>query len=130
MQAIAALQNVVLIRPTGSQLYKVKACVPAPYVFLASPVHSFAMSMSFNNSCYDISCPDCILTNCLSPDIEVQAVIILQQSPYLMLPVHLSEPWNDDVGLLTLKQATDLLQRSRQFITALILGTWTLKFII
>ena len=47
-----------------------------------------------------------------------------------MLPVHLSEPWNDDVGLLTLKQATDLLQRSRQFITALILGTWTLKFII
>lgn len=62
------------------------------------------------------------LTNCLSPDIEVRAVIILQQPPYLMLPVHLSEPWYDDVGLLTLKQATDLLQRPRRFISALIWG--------
>ena len=62
------------------------------------------------------------LTNCLSPDVEVQAVIVLKQPPCLMLPVHLSGPWYDDVGLLTLKQATDLLQRPRRFISALILG--------
>lgn len=39
---------------------------------------------------------------------DVKTVMILQQPPYLMLPVNLPEP--DDAGFLTLKQATDLLQ--------------------
>lgn len=110
-QAVVALNPITLHRPTGHDTYKVKACVPAPCVFLAAPTYSHAMAIlppTRNNSIYNITCLNCILTNCLSPVMDVETVMILQQPPYLMLPVNLPEP--DDAGFLTLKQATDLLQ--------------------
>lgn len=47
---------------------------------------------------FNVSCPDCVLTNCTSQVDDHTHVSVLKLPSSVTLPVHLNDPWFDDKG--------------------------------
>ena len=67
-----------------------------------------------------MSCEQCMLSFCLTPQYNVCSFLVLKRPPYLMVPVTVTTYWYDNYGLPVLKQQQDLM-RSRRMVGLLIL---------
>ncbi len=84
-------------------------CVAPPYTLLFG-------SINIGNSSkggYNISCVNCIFSSCMFPSAGTQSVLILKQPMYVMVPVHLREPWYEDTGVQAWVEVSKALQRRR-----------------
>ena len=68
-----------------------------------------------------MSCEQCMLSSCLTPQYNVCSFVVLQRPPYLMVPATVTTHWYDNYGLAVLQQLQDLM-RSQQFVSLLIMG--------
>lgn len=64
------------------------------YVLLVGEI-----KVSMNGIVFDVSFPDCILTNCVSQVDDHTHVLVLKQPSFVTLPVHGNDPWIDDKNL-------------------------------
>lgn len=100
----------------------IRACVGYPFGILAGKSEN--VTIINQGKSYYIKCQSCILTNCLTSNLNKQysVIILLQRPEYVMLPVDLKEdPWFDNAALQTLKNL-DLLLRPKRFVVSLVLG--------
>ncbi|KAL0623081.1 envelope glycoprotein [Plecturocebus cupreus] len=87
----------------------VQACVASPYALLYGDI-----KIAENNGHYSITCSACTLTNCLDSTVfSTPVILIVQQPPYVMLPVNISGRWYDDRALQVLNQMRDLMIRPK-----------------
>ena len=68
-----------------------------------------------------VSCEQCMLSSCLTPQYNVCSFVVLKCPSNLMVPVTVATYWYDNYGLAVLKQLQDLIQ-SRWLMGLLILG--------
>uniref|UniRef100_A0A8I3WNB2 Retroviral envelope protein GP41-like domain-containing protein n=1 Tax=Callithrix jacchus TaxID=9483 RepID=A0A8I3WNB2_CALJA len=102
--------------PKVLQIIYVQACVASPYAILYGNI-----SISEISGHYSITCPDCVLTNCIDSTVFPTPVfMIVHQHSYVMLPVNISGPWYDDRGLQVLQQVMDLMVHPKRFLGLLI----------
>ena len=76
--------------------------------------------MTFTGGPNIVTCEQCVLSSCLTPQYNVCSFVVLQRPPYLMIPVTVTSHWYDNYGLAVL-QVQDLMQQWR-FVGLLILG--------
>ncbi|TEA32037.1 hypothetical protein DBR06_SOUSAS52610005, partial [Sousa chinensis] len=69
-----------------------------------------------------ISCVNCTFSSCMFPSAGTQSVLILKQPIYVMVPVHLREPWYEDTGVQAWVEVSKALQRRRRFLGWLIVS--------
>ena len=69
-----------------------------------------------NGVVFNVSCPDCILTNCISQVNDHTHVLVLKQPSFVMLPVHANDPWFDD------KESKKALGRQKRAIGLVVAG--------
>ncbi|XP_044917569.1 endogenous retrovirus group K member 6 Env polyprotein-like isoform X1 [Felis catus] len=110
--------------------YSVTTCVQTPYALLVSPTaYSLSFIMDPKTKLITTSCKECILTNCMRPELKAKAFVLLRQPPYIMVPVNVTDSWHENSGLEAL-QKLDSLMRPKRFIAALILGITALITIV
>ena len=68
-----------------------------------------------------MSCEQCMLSSCLTPQYNVYSFVVLKRPPYLMVPVIVTIYWYYNYGLAVLKQLQYLMQSGR-IVGLLILG--------
>ena len=56
-----------------------------------------------------MSCQQCMLSVCLTPQYNVCSFVVLKRPPYIMMPVTVTTYWYDNYGLAVLKQLQDLM---------------------
>ena len=89
------------------------------YVFLfANDSGKLNVHMNFTGGPNVVTCEQCMLSSCLTPQYNVCSFVVLKRPPYL-IPV--TTHWYDNYGLAVLQQLQDLM-RTRQFVGLLILG--------
>ena len=67
-----------------------------------------------------MTCEQCMLSSCLTPQYNVFSFVVLKRPPYLMIPVTVTTHWYDNYGLAVLQQLQDLMWT--WFVGLLILG--------
>ena len=67
-----------------------------------------------------MTCEQCMLSSCLTPQYNVCSFVVLKSPPYIMVPVTVTTHWYDNYGLAVLQQLQDLMQQQR-FVGLLIL---------
>ena len=77
--------------------------------------------MNYSGGPNIVTCEQCMLSTCLTPQYNVCSFVVLQRPPYLMIPVTVTSHWYDNYGLIVLQQLQDLM-RQRRFVGLLILG--------
>ncbi|XP_054569932.1 endogenous retrovirus group K member 7 Env polyprotein-like isoform X1 [Eptesicus fuscus] len=105
----------------SSWTVNVTACVPEPYALLVGKVNISHQSQTFN-----VTCVNCLLTNCIANVPWGEQVVVLHQPAFVMVPVNLSEPWYNDHSLQVWREVTSALSRPRRFIRLLIAGVTAL----
>ena len=75
-----------------------------------------------------MSCEQCMLSSCLTPQYNVYSFVVLKRPPYLMVPVIVTIYWYYNYGLAVLKQLQYLMQSGR-IVGLLILGNSALIII-
>lgn len=48
---------------------------------------------------FNVSCPDCILSNYISQVDDHTCVLVLKQPSFVTLPAHVNDPWFHNKGL-------------------------------
>ena len=66
--------------------------------------------MNYSGGTNILSCEQCMLSSCLTPQYNVCSFVALQCPPYLMVPVTVTTYWYDNYGLAVLQQLQDLMQ--------------------
>ena len=56
-----------------------------------------------------MSCEQCMVSFCLTPQYNVCSFVVLKRPPNLMVPVTVTTYWYDNYGLAVLKQLQDLM---------------------
>lgn len=87
------------------------SCVAPPYALL---IGSINLTNSSNGG-YDISCTNCVFNSCIFPSAETQSILILKQPMYVMVPVHVNEPWYQNTGVQAWVGLSTASQRRRRF---------------
>ena len=77
--------------------------------------------MNYSGGPNIVTCEQCMLSSCLTPQYNVCSFVVLKRPPYLMIPVSVHSYWYDNYGLAVLQQLQDLM-RTRRFVGLLILG--------
>ncbi|TKC48079.1 hypothetical protein EI555_010494, partial [Monodon monoceros] len=93
-------------------------CVAPPYTLLIGSINI----VNSSKGGYNISCVNCIFSSCMFPSAGTQSVLILKQPMYVMVPVHLKEPWYENTGVQAWVELSKALQRGRRFIGWLIVS--------
>lgn len=110
----------------STQIYrKVQACVPPPYALLIG-----ALNITQDASYWQIQCDNCTLSNCVYNVSLNYQLMVMYQPTFVMIPVNVSGEWYNDRGLQVIKEATELLLRSKRFIGLLIAGIAALVAVI
>ncbi|XP_074174725.1 endogenous retrovirus group K member 7 Env polyprotein-like [Rhinolophus sinicus] len=110
---------------TVTKSVNISACVPSPYALLIGNI-----SVHFVENQFNVSCNNCILTNCVSWVPSGTQVMILKQPSFVMLPVNISGPWYAERSLQIFKEIEYALSRQKRFIGLLIAGIMALVTII
>lgn len=78
-RALAATAPITLTRPKNIFTYSTLACLPSPYVFLFTN-HSERINihMNYSGGPNVVSCKQCMLSSCLTPQYNVCSFVILQ----------------------------------------------------
>ncbi|KAM5338911.1 endogenous retrovirus group K member 25 Env polyprotein-like [Glossophaga mutica] len=101
------------------------ACVPDPFAFVAGDLRLV------QNAMYNLTCHDCILTNCLNSSLNVSSFAIVKQPAFSFVPVNLTVPWFNDPGYAVIRAANEIiLARSKRFVGMLIAGITALVTLI
>ncbi|XP_044803371.1 endogenous retrovirus group K member 6 Env polyprotein [Bubalus bubalis] len=125
-KALTATAPITLTRPENTSTYSVLACLPSPYVFLfTNDSKRLNIHMNYSGGPNIVTCEQCMLSSCLTPQYNVSSFVVLQRPPYLMVPVTITTHWYDNYGLAVLQQVRDLM-RSRRLAGLLFLGVATL----
>ena len=66
------------------------------------------IQMNYSDGPNVVSCEQCILSSCLTPQYNVCFFVVLQSPPYLMVPVIVTTYWYN-YGLAVLQQLQDLM---------------------
>ncbi|XP_069396405.1 endogenous retrovirus group K member 6 Env polyprotein [Delphinus delphis] len=93
-------------------------CVAPPYTLLIGSVNI----VNSSKGGYNISCVNCIFSSCMFPSAGTQSVLILKQPLYVMVPVHLKEPWYENTGVQAWVDLSKALRRARRFLGWLIVS--------
>ena len=121
-RALAATAPISLFRPDSNSTYSVLACLPSPYVFLfTNDSKRLNVYMNYSGGPNIVTCEQCMLSSCLTPQYNVCSLVVLKHPPYLMIPVTVPNYWYDNYGLAVLQQLQDLMG-TRWFVGLLILG--------
>lgn len=75
-----------------------------------------------NGSVFNVSCLNCIFTNCISQMDNYICVIVLKQLSFVILPVYMSDPWFDDKGLQVIEEIKKALSRHKYVAGLVIAG--------
>jgi hypothetical protein len=90
----AATATIDLTSHSGSSVIKgFQACVQLPLALLAGSIN-----ISRNGTIFDISCSHCNLTSCVDSYIN-DSLLVIKQSPYILVPTNFMESWYHDRGL-------------------------------
>ena len=110
-RALAATTPITLTSPYNDTTYSAIACLPSPYVFLfVNDSEKLNVHMNFTGGPNVVTCEQCMLTSCLTPQYNVCSFVVLKCLPYLMTPVTVTTHWYDNYGLAVLQQLQDLMQ--------------------
>lgn len=82
-----------------------QACIP--FAILIEGFHG-SLSVSKNDTTYQIFCLNCFITNCVNLTMSPGTFVVVHQPPCL-LPVNLSRPWYDDLGIYAMETIANLL---------------------
>ena len=109
-KALAAMAPVILHRPLNEQRYIVRACMHSPYAFLLAGNRSY-LEVSKGKTVYNVICVNCFISNCVDGNDynKYKAVMIVNQPPYLMVPVKLEGQWFDDYAFKVLYEFNSLI---------------------
>jgi hypothetical protein len=80
-----------------------------------------SINISKNRTISDISCSNCNLTSCVDNYIN-GSLLIVKQSPYILVPTNFTGSWYHDRGLQVVKEIKSLLVREKRFVGLLIAG--------
>ena len=109
-RALAATAPISLFRPDSNSTYSILACLPSPYVFLfTNDSKRLNVYMNYSGGPNIVTCEQCMLSSCLTPQYNVCSLVVLKHPPYLMIPVTVPNYWNDNYGLAVLQQLQDLM---------------------
>ena len=108
--ALAAMAPVILHRPLNEQRYIVRACLHSPYAFLLARNQS-DLEVSEEETVYNVICVDCFISNYVDENdySNYEAVMIVKQPPYLMVPVKLEGQWFDDYAFKVFYELNGLI---------------------
>ena len=121
-RALAATAPIILIRPKNTSTYSILACLPSPYVFLfTNDSERLNIQLNYTGGPHVVSCEQCMLSSCLTPQYKVCSFMVLKRPSYLMVPVTVATYWYDNHGLAVLQRLQDLM-RTRRFVGLLVLG--------
>ena len=99
------------LQPENNSTYSVLACLPSPYVFLfTNDSKKLNVRMNYSGGPNVVTCEQCILSTCLTPQYNVCSFVVLQCPPYLMIPMTVTSHWYDNYGLTVLQQLQDLMR--------------------
>ena len=85
------------------------ACLPSPYVFLfTNDSGRLNIQMNYSGGSNVVSCEQCMISSCLTPQYNVCSFVVLQRPPYIMVPVTVTTHWYDNYDLSVLQQLEDL----------------------
>jgi hypothetical protein len=113
----AATAKINLTSHSGSSVIKgLQACVQHPFALLAGLIH-----ISKNGTIFNISCFNCNLTSCVD-NYTNGSLLIVKQSPYILVPTNFMGSWYHDRGLQVVKEIKSLLVREERFVGLLIAG--------
>ena len=71
-RALAATVPITLTQPENNSIYSILACLPSPYVFLfTNDSRKLNIGMSYSGGPNVVSCEQCILSSCLTPQYNV-----------------------------------------------------------
>ena len=102
-RTLAATAPVSLYRPDSNSTYSILACLPSPYVFLfTNDSKRLNVCMNYSGGPNIVTCEQCMLSSCLTPQYNVCSFMVLQCPPYLMVPVTVTTQWYDNYGLAVL----------------------------
>ncbi|XP_041626502.1 uncharacterized protein LOC121499664 isoform X2 [Vulpes lagopus] len=112
------------IYPPHVDLY-IQACVPRPFLLVVGRGKIDKLQASQDK--YQASCQNCVLTNCLPVhlppgDARPVTVMLVQQPPYVMLPVNITGLWYTSYGYSFAKQLTDMVVKTKRFLGLLVAG--------
>jgi hypothetical protein len=106
-----------LTRHSCSPVIKgLQAFVQHPFALLAESIN-----ISVNETIFDISCFNCNLTSCVDNYINC-TLLIVKQSPYILVPTNFMGPWHHDRGLQVVKEIKTLLVKEKRFVRLVIAG--------
>ena len=108
-------------QPEDDSIYSILACLPSPYGFLfTNDSGRLNIQVNYSDEPNVVSCEQCMLSSCLTPQYNVCPFVVLQRPPCIMVPVTVATYWYN-YGLAVLQQLQDLMQ-SQWFLGLLILG--------
>ena len=89
----------------NNSIYSILACLPSPYAFLfTNDSERLNIQMNYSGGPNVVSCEQCMLSSCLTPQYNVCSFMFLKHPPYLMVPVTVTTYWYDNRGLAVLQQ--------------------------
>jgi hypothetical protein len=113
----AATAHINLTSHSGSFVIKVlQVFVQHPFALLAGSIN-----ISKNRTIFYSSCSNCNLTSCVDNYIN-GSLLIVKQSPYILVPINFTGLWYHDRGLQVVKEIKSLLVREKRFVGLLIAG--------
>lgn len=71
---------------------------------------------------FDVSCPNCILANCISLVDDHTHVLVFKQPSFVMLPIYVHDPWFDDKVLQVFEELEKVLSREKCLVRFIIAG--------
>jgi hypothetical protein len=80
-----------------------------------------SINISKNRTIFDISFSNCNLTSCVDNYLN-GSLLIVKQSPYILIPTNFTGPWYHDRGLQVVKEIKSLLVREKRFVGLLMTG--------
>jgi fluoride ion exporter CrcB/FEX len=93
-----------------------QACVQHHFALFSGSIN-----ISKNGTIFDISCSNCNLTSCVGNYIN-GSLLIVKQSPYILVPTNFTGPWYHDKALQLVKEIKSLLVREKIFVRFLTAG--------
>ena len=83
-RALAATVPITLTPPENNYIYSILACLPSPYVFLfTNDSGRLNIQMNYSGGPNVVSCEQCMLSSCLTPQYTVCSFVVLQHHPIL-----------------------------------------------
>lgn len=121
----AAMGPVTLTHGNQSETRTLMVCLSSTFAFLIGYIN-----VHHSDGTYHVNCFNCTLANCLYEEHVGEAVVILQQPSFAMVPVNVSGPWYDHPSIRALEELNYLLTRPKRFIGLLIAGIAALVTIV